>query len=509
MLEQAAELLGKQVSPLTRGLCSVMIAQDAFLRGEYVRSVTVMDAAFACISRIRSLPLRSIMYDSRASAALYLGDYRVCIQYALLAIESARGAGREDLVAVAYCTLANAYCSLGEEVQGVHYLEQAVQTQKKHGTERQLATALMNLAAIQRARGLLTEHNSNVERADSIFRKVTDVVGQASVEVARGNGYMDAGRMDDAIVCFRSAYALASQVMDNNDAAVARLNEALLLVRTNRVRQGLTLARNTLATFKDLDHHRFASNAHQVIAYAQYCSGAMQSCVTHLRQALDISVRLDAKRDCATIAHALYEVYSERGDLVHALEFYKKYHSYSIQVVTKDKEASPTQHALVASAEDALRRASEAHDAAVELQNRIHERDRELQQTALRLARDHEFIASIRRIVSQALHNPHQSVEALDSIDGMFREFDASDQAWAMVERQLTLAHGALVADLQQRLPHLSKAEFRVCVLAKIGLSAKETADVLFLSVRTIENHRFRVRKKLGLSGETDLQSVL
>lgn len=45
----------------------------------------------------------------------------------------------------------------------------------------------------------------------------------------------------------------------------------------------------------------------------------------------------------------------------------------------------------------------------------------------------------------------------------------------------------------------LTITEIKICSLIKTGLNTQEVANVLFLSKRTVENHRYHIQKKLDL----------
>jgi DNA-binding CsgD family transcriptional regulator len=45
----------------------------------------------------------------------------------------------------------------------------------------------------------------------------------------------------------------------------------------------------------------------------------------------------------------------------------------------------------------------------------------------------------------------------------------------------------------------LSKREIEVCNAIRQGMSCKEVADLMSISVRTVETHRNRIRRKLGI----------
>jgi DNA-binding CsgD family transcriptional regulator len=55
----------------------------------------------------------------------------------------------------------------------------------------------------------------------------------------------------------------------------------------------------------------------------------------------------------------------------------------------------------------------------------------------------------------------------------------------------------------------LTKREREVALLAARGLTAKDIAERLFLSHRTIENHLQHVYEKTGATGRTSLAEVL
>jgi DNA-binding CsgD family transcriptional regulator len=55
----------------------------------------------------------------------------------------------------------------------------------------------------------------------------------------------------------------------------------------------------------------------------------------------------------------------------------------------------------------------------------------------------------------------------------------------------------------------LTKREREIALLAAEGLTSREIAEQLYVSVRTIDNHLARVYEKLGVKGRDDLRNVL
>jgi DNA-binding CsgD family transcriptional regulator len=56
---------------------------------------------------------------------------------------------------------------------------------------------------------------------------------------------------------------------------------------------------------------------------------------------------------------------------------------------------------------------------------------------------------------------------------------------------------------------NLSKTELRICAFLKMNLSSKEIAAIINSSPRTIDKHRYNIRKKMGLNPEDDVFDVL
>ena len=61
----------------------------------------------------------------------------------------------------------------------------------------------------------------------------------------------------------------------------------------------------------------------------------------------------------------------------------------------------------------------------------------------------------------------------------------------------------------QENRPVLTEREREVAALAAAGTSNRRIADLLGLSVRTVEGHLYQVFSKLGVSTRGDLTAIL
>ncbi|MBL7988629.1 MAG: tetratricopeptide repeat protein [Chlorobi bacterium] len=73
------------------------------------------------------------------------------------------------------------------------------------------------------------------------------------------------------------------------------------------------------------------------------------------------------------------------------------------------------------------------------------------------------------------------------------------------VEAALRTDDPAITARLKEHFPKLSVKEVKIALLLRNGYSTKEIAEILSTSERTVENHRYHIRRKLELSAEVNL----
>jgi len=52
---------------------------------------------------------------------------------------------------------------------------------------------------------------------------------------------------------------------------------------------------------------------------------------------------------------------------------------------------------------------------------------------------------------------------------------------------------------LSKKYPFLTKSELKICSMIKSGLESDDISKLLSISVRTLENHRHHIIKKLNL----------
>lgn len=85
----------------------------------------------------------------------------------------------------------------------------------------------------------------------------------------------------------------------------------------------------------------------------------------------------------------------------------------------------------------------------------------------------------------------------------------ASDDALKRFEEQFDLVHNNFMKKVREKHGDLTTSEIKMCAYVRMGLTSKEMAPLLNISVRGVETLRYRLRKKMNLDREASLTEYL
>lgn len=147
---------------------------------------------------------------------------------------------------------------------------------------------------------------------------------------------------------------------------------------------------------------------------------------------------------------------------------------------------------------------------AEELRREVYDKTRELAAMSLDLVQKNELLGEMRRRLVQMVESPHESPAGV--IEPLLSHLTATmraDGGWGPFEDRYNELHHDFIHTLADRFPSLTPTELKICALTRIDLSTKDIASILFVTVRNIQNHRYRIRKKLALHPDINLASFL
>lgn len=145
------------------------------------------------------------------------------------------------------------------------------------------------------------------------------------------------------------------------------------------------------------------------------------------------------------------------------------------------------------------------------LQAELSFKSSELASSTMAIIKKNEFLMNMKEFLR------HQK-EQLGSrypdkyYDSMVQKIDGnmdSQDDWKIFEANFERAHEQFMKTLKETYTDLTPSDLRLCAFLRMNLSSKEIAPLLGISVRGVENHRYRLRKKLNLDNDSNLTEFI
>ena len=89
-------------------------------------------------------------------------------------------------------------------------------------------------------------------------------------------------------------------------------------------------------------------------------------------------------------------------------------------------------------------------------------------------------------------------------------QMDANDDdEWDQFGKEFSSIHQDFLDRLRSQFGNFSKSEMRLIALLKMNLSSKDIANTLRISGEGVKKARYRLRKKMSIASDIDIQDYL
>ncbi len=145
------------------------------------------------------------------------------------------------------------------------------------------------------------------------------------------------------------------------------------------------------------------------------------------------------------------------------------------------------------------------------LRNEIEYKSKELANSTMAIIKKNEFLLDLKKNIEKqktelGTRYPDKYFNYLnDKIDTNISNQDD----WQVFETNFERAHEQFFGKIKDLYPELTSSDLRLCAYLRMNLSSKEIAPLLGISVRGIENHRYRLRKKMNLKHDESLTDTI
>lgn len=136
-----------------------------------------------------------------------------------------------------------------------------------------------------------------------------------------------------------------------------------------------------------------------------------------------------------------------------------------------------------------------------ELEENVEQCNKEMMSMSMRVKKMNEWFDGLCSLVKNTSLSPRERIEKIESsLDKM----GAQNNVQKMFGVYFSRVNSVFFNRLFRLHPELSPGEIRMCGYMQLGLTSKEIANLTNRSVRTVDNIKYSIRKKMGITEPTE-----
>jgi tetratricopeptide (TPR) repeat protein/DNA-binding CsgD family transcriptional regulator len=474
-----------------------------------------------------------------------LGNYASALEWFEKARPVCEESGAQDGLRATMHGMGIIHCNLGDYARAVECFEQTLEIARATGARGREANALNALGWVGLNLGDYSRALEYFLMADELLAGLDDPVVACDVSLNIGVVYAELGAAEKARGYYHRSLAIAEASnsrslrisplinlgnlltkISENEGALDYYAQALELARDLGLRHGEMFALTNIgALHLDAGRHEPALGyLREALPIAQAIEDAaawriifmigrshaerkeFPEALDWLTRALDGSRALEFLDNEVRVHETLSALYEDLGDAARSLDHYKQFAAIREKLFGQQQQRAVANLEMRAEIERAAREREILRLEKERLEADAEHRTKELTAMALHLVEKNQFLDALRREMSDVVGALDGSARPM--VKGLLRQVDgniSADDDWRAFEEQFERVHHDFLKRLVARAPDLSRTELKICALLKINLSTKEIASMLATSDRTVGNHRYRIRKKLGLDEDVNI----
>ena len=145
------------------------------------------------------------------------------------------------------------------------------------------------------------------------------------------------------------------------------------------------------------------------------------------------------------------------------------------------------------------------------LRAEMKQKDKELANNTMEMIQKGKLLTKIKKELNK-LSTEFNDEIINNHISRLIRRVDKeldTEQQWEVFEKHFENVHEEFLKRLKAAYPDLTPREMKLCAYLRLNISSKEIAALMNISTRGVEISRYRLRKKLQLSHDTNLTDFI
>jgi tetratricopeptide (TPR) repeat protein/DNA-binding CsgD family transcriptional regulator len=392
----------------------------------------------------------------------------------------------QEKMLIFHINIGSAYIGLKDFDKARQSFEEAVEMNRISGNKRYNGVLYNNLGIIFKENGECGKAFPYYENALQIREELKDTAGMAQVLNNLGNCYLVEGLYEKAINSF---------------------NQSIEYSRRSRSIKSEMYAAGSLAqAYEDVENYPEALTAHKL--FKQLHDSIVNNEAVRKAASLELQYQYDKQIKEKELEKEILVAKKERKALIFLIIAAIFLFSLFILVLLNRNQRIKIKQAKLVKEHLEL----EQENLQLEKQNLkldLDLRNKELATHVMYLVNKNEFIASIteKLLTIRPLLLPENKVWVQEIIREMKSNID--NTVWNEFEVRFQQVHEDFYRKLGETYPDLTPNETKLCAFMRLNMTTKDISAITFQSVKSIQVARARLRKKMGITRDDNLVTVL
>jgi len=522
----------------------------SFLENPYNQSIAnyldLIELAFAISDK-------NDYHFGKVKSMLLLGNYfykdsnlKMAMEYVQKSLKLSENLDYKTETAYAYNLLGLIFLDLNDYENSSKYLFKSLKIFEKLTDENGLATIYGNI-------GKYNLTLNNLEKAKYYFYTSTFYAQKSNnlIELKKqynnlGIIYSDLQIIDSAIFFINKAMEINKKINDKKGIALNLMNIGVIKLRENNLEETLPLFKEALTMFKELDDSLQISKIYLNIGYYYYFVKDLPKSIKYLDSCYNISFTSKQFEILGNCSWLLKTIYLSQNDTVKAYKYLETENialdsiyrnknqtiidNYEIQYIYEKKEyeliikQKTTKIVLISIILVSilgiiilysLLSRNKIKSKLVKLQkdkleSELNLKNKEISIIILALIKKKELIAEITKKMLN-LYKSMKNDESKNYILSIVNDLKLIDNNDMLDEFSIRFneIHAGFYEKLYKKFPNLTQNELKLCAYLRLNMSTKEISNITNQSTATIDQARYRLRKKLQLPPNENLSIFL
>lgn len=477
--------------PTYRGLNAHISALDCFIRGfeagehDAVRMTAVLT------------DLGCTLFDR--------SDYTAALEHFSLALTLCTESGERESRGTLFLLIGRVHACLGHYEVALESYNRSMAIRLEYDDNAGLAAVFSTFGVLYAEMGNLPAALDYFSRSVALYEQVHAGEIIAVLLVTMGSLYEKLGRgyYEQAL----DYYGRGLSMSEKNGQKTLYTNALQGLAEANLslgyYAQALEQSLAVLSFRESANDRSGLMAAHSAVGRCFTALGQLEQASKHLEQALSLALVLRARTQATHLYHQLAAISRLSGNFHKALEYTEQCHMARQEIYGLEYDTRITGMAMLRSIEKTWNEAELYRLKTERMAGEIDVQNRGLLNMTLNLVHQYEFLHSLRTVLRRIAEPVMLPVALPERRDTK----QQSEAGWTMFERRFCLLHGDFLARLRREYPALSAPEVKVCSLLKFGLSSRDSAQILRISVQCLDTYCHSIRRKLRLDATSSLST--